>query len=176
MTTPLLGLPIAALALLLLFAARQPDRFRVTRTAVIKAPAARIFSLINDLKSFNTWSPYPRRDPGAQGHHSGPAGGVGAAYTWQGRKIGQGTLTITHSDAPVTLKMTLDFVRPVKAQHTAEFTLQAEGDNLTIVSWALEGPTPYLARLMGLFVDRDRVIGRDFEAGLANLKRLTQGR
>jgi hypothetical protein len=176
MLTAVALLALAAIAALLLYAARRPDRFRVTRTAVIKAPAARIFSLINDLQSFNTWSPYLRRDPRAQGHYSGPAGGVGAAYTWQGRKIGSGTMTITHSHAPVKLVMTLDFVKPFKAQNTAEFSLQAEGDNLTIVSWALHGPAPYLSRLMATVIDMDRMIGKDFEAGLANLKSLTQGR
>jgi len=176
MLTTMVLLALAAIAALLLYAARGPDRFRVTRTAVIKAPAARIFSLINDLQSFNTWSPYLRRDPRAQGHYSGPAGGVGAVYTWQGRKIGSGTMTITHSHAPIKLAMTLDFVKPFKAQNTAEFTLQAEGDNLTIVSWSLHGPAPYLSRLMATVVDMDRMIGMDFEAGLANLKSLTQGR
>jgi uncharacterized protein YndB with AHSA1/START domain len=176
MLTTMVLLALAAIAALLLHAARAPDRFRVTRTAVIKAPAARIFSLINDLQSFNTWSPYLRRDPRVQGHYSGPAGGVGAAYTWQGRKIGSGTMTITDSQAPIRLAMRLDFVKPFKAQNTAEFTLQAEGDNLTIVSWALHGPAPYVSRLMATVVDMDRIIGKDFEAGLANLKSLTQGR
>ena len=176
MPTTMALLALAAIAGLLLYAARAPDRFRVTRSAVIKAPAARIFSLINDLPSFNTWSPHLRRDPRAQGHYSGPAGGVGAAYTWQGRKIGSATMTITHSQAPIKLVMTLDFVKPLKAQNTAEFTLQAEADNLTIVSWALHGPAPYLSRLLGIVVDMDRRIGKDLEAGLADLKRLAQGR
>jgi len=176
MTLTILLVLLGAVALLLLYAARQPDRFRVTRTAVIKAPAARIFALIDDLQSFNTWSPYLSRDPGAKGSYSGPANGVGAAYAWQGRKSGSGTMTITHSEAPVRVAMTLDFVRPVKAQHGAEFSLQAEGDNLTIVSCVLRGPAPYLSRLMGVVVDRDRIIGKDVETGLANLKRLTERR
>ena len=170
MLTAVALLALAVIAALLLYAARRPDRFRVTRTAVIKAPAARIFSLINDLQSFNAWSPYLRRDPRAQGHYSGPASGVGAAYAWQGRKIGSGTMTITPSHAPVKLVMTLDFVKPFKARNTAEFNLQAEGDNLTIVSWALHGPAPYLSRLMATVIDMDRMIGKDFEQRLANLK------
>jgi hypothetical protein len=176
MLTTIALLALAAIALLLVYAARAPDRFRVTRSAVIKAPAARIFSLINDLQSFNTWSPYLRRDPRAQGHYSGPAGGVGAVYTWQGRKIGSGTMTITDSQAPIKLTMRLDFVKPFKAQNTADFILRAEGDNLTIVTWAMHGPAPYVSRLMATVVDMDRMIGKDFEAGLANLKSLTQGR
>jgi hypothetical protein len=165
-----------AVAVLLLHAARRPDTFRVTRTAVIKAPASRVFLLINDLKSFNTWSPYLRKDPGAQGSYSGPPNGIGAAYAWQGRKIGSGRMEITLSQAPAKVAMKLDFVKPFKAQNWAEFTLQDEGDNLTIVSWALRGPAPYLFRLMGVVIDMDRIIGKDFEVGLANLKALTERR
>ena len=166
----------AAIALGLFIAARRTDRFRVTRTAVIKAPAARVFALINDLKTFNTWSRYLHRDAGGHGLYSGPGGGVGAACTWQIRQTGSASLTITRSEAPVALAMTLALTPSTPAQHGAEFTLWAEGDHLTIVSWVVHGPAPYLARMKGLFVDMDRAIGKGVEADLANLKRLAQGR
>ena len=166
----------AAVALGLFIAARRPGRFRVTRTAVVKAPAARVFALINDLKTFNTWSRYLHQDAGGHGLYSGPAGGVGAACTWQGRQTGSASLTISRSEAPVGMAMTLAFTPSAPAQHGAEFTLWAEGDNLTIVSWVVHGPAPFLARVKGLFVDTDRAIGTALHADLANLKRLAQGR
>ena len=166
----------AAIFLGLLIAARRPDRFRVTRTAVIKAPAARVFALINDLKTFNTWSRCLHRDAGVHGLYSGPAGGVGAACTWQIRQTGSASLTITRSEAPVGLAMTLAVTPASPAHHGADFTLWAEGDNLTIVTWVVHGPAPYLARVKGLFVDTDRAIGNGVEADLANLKRLAHGR
>ena len=176
MLTLLVLVLAAALALLLIVAATRPDTFRVTRTAVIKAPAPKIFALIDDLHSFNNWNPYERKDPGVKGTYSGPARGVGAAYAWDSRKVGAGRMEITASDAPNQVTMQLDFIKPFKARNTAEFTLQAQGDNLTVVSWAMHGPSPYLSKLIGVVFNMDTMIGKDFEAGLANLKALTESR
>jgi Polyketide cyclase / dehydrase and lipid transport len=176
MLTILLLALAAVAALLLIVAATRPDTFRVTRTAVIKAPAAKIFALIDDLRSFNNWNPYERKDPGVKGSYSGPARGVGAAYAWDSRKVGAGRMEITASEAPNKLTMQLDFIKPFKARNTAEFTLQPQGEHLTVVSWAMHGPSPYLAKLMGLVFNMDTMIGKDFEAGLAHLKALTEGR
>jgi uncharacterized protein YndB with AHSA1/START domain len=175
MTTILLLLLLAAIALLLVYAATRPDRFRIQRTAVIKAPAARIFALIDNLESFNHWNPYQRKDPGMKGRYSGPASGVGAAYAWDGSKVGAGRMEIVASEAPSRVTMQLDFDRPFKAHNTAEFTLQAEGDAVTIVTWAMQGPSPYISKLIGVVFNMDRVVGKDFEAGLANLRALTEG-
>jgi len=170
----LLWLVLAAIVLLLVYAATRPDRFRIQRTTVIKAPPARVFALINDLRSFNNWNPYERKDPSVRGTYGGAASGVGATYAWDSRKVGAGRMEITAADAPHLLKMRLDFIRPMKAQNTAEFTLRAEGDNLTIVTWAIHGQSNYLSRLMGVVLDMDAMIGKDFEAGLANLRALAE--
>jgi len=167
---------LAILASMLVYASLRPDTFRVQRSAVIMAPAWKIFALINDLKSFNSWNPYERKAPGLKGSYSGAASGVGAAYAWDGRKVGAGRMEITASMAPTSVTMKLDFVKPFRAQNTAEFTLQAEGDTLTIITWAMHGPAPYLSRLMGVVFNIDSMIGKDFEAGLANLKALTEKR
>jgi hypothetical protein len=172
----ILLLALGAVALLLIVAAARPDTFRVTRTAVIKAPASKIFALIDDLRSFNNWNPYERKDPGVKGSYSGPASGVGAAYAWDSRKVGAGRMEITASDAPKQVTMQLDFIKPFRARNTAEFTLQAQSDHLTVVSWAMHGPSPYLAKLIGVVFNMDTMVGKDFEAGLANLKALTEGR
>jgi hypothetical protein len=176
MLTTIALLALAAIALLLVYAATRPDSLCVTRTKVIKAPAATIFSMINDLKSFNSWNPYERKDPGLKGSYSGPRSGVGAGYAWDSRKVGAGRLEITDSTAQSKVAMKLDFIKPFRAQNTAEFTLQAEGDKLTIVTWAMHGPSPYLAKLIGVVFDMDSRVGKDFEAGLANLKALTERR
>lgn len=178
--TQTLLLVLAAVALLvillLIYAATRPDSFRVTRTTVIKAPAPKVFALINDLRSFNTWNPYEKKDPGVKGSYSGAASGVGAAYAWDGRKVGAGRMEITAADAPGKVTMKLDFLKPFKAQNTAEFTLQAQGDKLTIVTWAMHGPSPYISRLIGVVFNMDTLIGKDFEAGLANLRALAESR
>lgn len=176
MLITVLLLSLAVVALCLIVAATRPDHFKVTRNAVIKAPAPKIFALIDDLRSFNNWSPFEKKDPSAKGQYSGAASGVGAAYSWQGRKVGAGRMEITTSEAPRKLTMRLDFTKPFKVQNTAEFTLLPHGESLTVVSWTLRGPSPYLAKVMGVVTDMDAVIGKDFEAGLANLKALTEGR
>lgn len=176
MLTLLLLALAAVVALLLIVAATRPDTFRVTRSAVIKAPAPKIFALIEDLHAFNHWNPYERKDPGAKGRYSGPARGVGAAYAWSSRKLGAGRMEIVASEAPGKVTMQLDFVKPFRARNTAEFTLQAQGDKLTVVSRAMHGPSSYLSKLMGLVFNMDTMIGKDFEAGLAHLKALAEGR
>jgi len=167
---------LAAIALLLVYAATRPNTFRIQRTAVIKASAQKIFPLINDLKSFNNWNPYERKDPSVKGSYGGAASGVGAAYSWDSKKVGAGRMEIIASDAPNKVTMKLDFLKPLKGQNTAEFTLLAQGDSLTIVTWAMYGPSPYASKLMGVVFNIDTMIGKDFEAGLANLKALTEGR
>ena len=164
---------IAALVLLaavLLFAATRPDSFQVQRSARIKAPPEKIFAFINDLHRWNAWSPYERKDPAMQRTLSGAAVGKGAVYEWNGNKeVGQGRMEIVASSPPAQVTIQLDFVKPFEGHNIAEFALQPEGD-ATNVTWALHGPSPYIAKVMGLFFSMDNMIGRDFEAGLANLK------
>ena len=100
-------------------AAIRPDHFRITRIAVIKAPALKIFALIDDLHSFNNGNPYERKDPGVKGNYSGPACGVGATYAWDSRKVGAGRMEIIASEAPSKVTMQLDFIRPFKARNIA---------------------------------------------------------
>jgi hypothetical protein len=165
---------LAMLASLLGYAATRPDVFRIQRSAVIKAPAWKVFPLIDDLRAFNNWSPYETKDPGPKGTYSGADRGIGAAYAWDARKVGAGRMEITASQAPSSVTMRVDLVRPFKARNTAEFTLRAEADTLTIVTWAMHGPAPYLSKLMGVVFDIEGRIGKDFEAGLANLRALTE--
>ena len=176
MTAIIVVVLLAALALLLGYAATRPDRFCIQRTTVIKAPADKVFALINDLKSFNNWNPFEKKDPGIQGSYSGAARGVGAAYAWQGRKAGSGWMEITQAEPSRRITMRLDFVKPMAAQNTAEFTLQPEGDALTIVTWAMHGPAPFRHKLIGVIFNIDSMIGKDFEAGLANLRSLAEAR
>lgn len=155
---------------LLIFAATRPDSFRVERTLRIDAPPEKIFALINDLHRWQAWSPYEKKDPAMKRTLGGAASGKGATYAWEGNKnVGQGSMEILDASPPTRIVIKLDFVKPFEAHNTAEFTLAPEGDG-TNVTWALYGPSPYLTKVMGLFFDMDKMIGTDFEAGLANLK------
>jgi hypothetical protein len=164
---------VAVLAVLLIYAATRPDAFRVERSASIKASPENIFALINNLHDFNTWNPYEKKDPSIKGSYHGPSGGPGAAYAWESEKVGVGSMEITASSAPSRVAMKLDFVKPFEAHNIVEFTLQPQGD-ATQVTWAMHGPSPYMSKLMGIFFNMDKMIGTDFEAGLANLKRAAE--
>lgn len=164
-----------ALAAVLIYAATRPDTFVLQRSLRIQAPAQKIHGLINDLRQFNTWNPYDRKDPAMQGRYRGPGAGPGARYEFKGNQdVGVGSLEITASSAQ-QVSMRLDMSEPMAASNTITFTLAPAGDG-TEVTWAMQGACPYFAKLMGVFIDMDTMIGRDFEAGLAALRlRAEQG-
>lgn len=160
----------AAIVVLLMLAAMRPSTFRVERSTSIAAPADRIFTMINELHQFNTWNPYARKDPAMKTVYRGPAGGRGAAFDFDGNKdVGRGSIEIVEGAAPARVAMKLNMSAPFEAHNDIEFRLVPKG-NATDVTWAMQGDSPYLARLVGLFINMDRMIGNDFEAGLANLK------
>lgn len=166
---------LAAVLLLLGCAATRPDSFRVERSTVIAAPPDRVFALIDDLHGFNRWNPWLRKDPAARGTYSGPERGPGARYAWESNEVGTGSMTVVESAAPSHVGLQLDFIKPFEGHNQATFTLQPEGDG-TRVTWAMFGPAPFLSKLMDVVVGMDRMIGPDFEAGLAALKTLAEQR
>jgi hypothetical protein len=158
------------LAAVLVYAAARPNTFRVQRTARIQAPPETIYALITDFHRWRAWSPYEARDPAMQRTFSGAPSGLGAAYAWEGNKnIGAGHMQIIEASAPSRVLIDLNFLRPFKARNVAEFTIEPRGD-ASEVTWAMYGPNLFVGKVMGLFINMDRMIGRDFEQGLANLK------
>jgi hypothetical protein len=164
----------ALLAAVLVFAATKPDSFRVERATHIEAPPEAIFPLINDFRSWGSWSPYEKLDPVMKRTHRGPANGNGAVYEWDGNnKAGQGRMEITESCPPSNITIKLDFIKPFEGHNITEFTLEARG-NSTNVTWAMHGSDPYIAKVMTIFFSRDRMVGTQFETGLANLKTVAE--
>jgi hypothetical protein len=160
---------VVLIVVVLVFAATRPGTFKVERAATIKAPPERILALIDDFRRWTVWSPWERLDPALKRSYSGPTSGPGAVYAWQGNsKVGQGRMEVLAS-SPSATKIKLDFIKPFEAHNIADFTLVPQGDSTT-VSWAMHGPNSYLAKLMHLFFDMDKLVGGDFERGLANLK------
>ncbi|RVD56647.1 polyketide cyclase [Mesorhizobium sp. M2D.F.Ca.ET.185.01.1.1] len=174
MFTTILIILVVIIAAVLVYAATRPNDFVVTRSASIKAPAEAIFPLINDFKRWPEWSPFEKLDPGMQRTLSGADSGKGAAYAWEGNsKAGKGRMEITGSVPSSQVALKLDFERPFRANNTVDFSLSPSGDGTT-VTWAMRGARPFIAKLMGLFMDFDKLIGKDFEAGLDNLKRAVE--
>lgn len=168
----LLGL-LLAIAVILIAASRRPDVFRISRTARVTAPPDRLFGLINDLRRMNTWNPYALRDPSGAVGYSGPNFGPGSSFRFEGKKSGTGSIEILDAKQPSSVTMRLKMDKPFKADNTVEFTLRPNGAE-TEVSWAMSGRQPILAKCMTLFIDCDKMVGRDFEEGLANLKAIAE--
>lgn len=165
---------LIAVAGILAYAAAKPDAFRVERMRDIKASPERIFALINDLHGWGNWSPYEKRDPDMHRSFSGAASGKGAVYQWDGNKnVGKGRMEIVDTTPPSRIVIKLDFIKPFEGHNTAEFTMLPQ-DDATRVTWRMHGPAPFMARIMHVFINIDKMVGKDFEAGLANLKRLTE--
>jgi uncharacterized protein YndB with AHSA1/START domain len=162
-----------AVAALLMYAAFKPDSFRLSRSATITAPPDKVFALINDLRRFDEWNPFARMDPQNGITYDAVMAGVGGAYNWQGEKSGAGRMQIVESVSAQRVSAKLDFTKPFEAHNRVDFTVQAQGAGST-VTWAMHGPMPYLHRLMTTFFDMDKTVGKDFEAGLANLKALAE--
>ena len=159
----------------LFLAAARPDRFRIQRSARINAPPQKIFPMINDFDAWPNWSPWERLDPAMKRTRSGAASGIGSVYAWEGnKKVGAGRMEIAQSSPPSQVVVKLDFFRPFKAHNITEFTVEPAGDSTNVI-WVMHGPSPYMSRVFGVFMDMDRLVGRDFEKGLANLKAAAEG-
>jgi uncharacterized protein YndB with AHSA1/START domain len=158
----------------LVFAATKPDTFKVQRAASIDAPPERIFAALNDFHRWDAWSPWEKKDPAMKRSFSGAPSGVGARYGWEGDKnVGQGSMEIAESVPPSRLAIKLAFIKPFEAHNMVEFALEPRGSGTHVV-WSMRGGMPYLSKLMSVFFDMDKMIGQDFEAGLANLKAVAE--
>ena len=163
-----------AIAIVLILAATKPDTFSVRRVTTVRAPPEKIFPLINDFHQWGTWSPWEDKDPAMKRTYSGAGSGKGAVYAWDGNKnVGTGRMEILEVSAPSKIVIKLDFFKPFEAHNTAEFTMLPQGD-ATSLRWLMHGPAPFMSKVMQVFMNMDKMIGKDFEAGLAKLKNLTE--
>jgi hypothetical protein len=173
---PIIAIIVVLLvAALLVKAATKPDILQIQRSALIQAPPEAIYPYIADFKNWKLWSPYEKLDPNMTKTLSGAPNGVGAVYTWSGnRKAGEGRMEISETVPPTKVIIKLDFTRPMRANYIADFTLAPSG-GVTMVTWEMHAPNPYIGKVVGTVINMDRMIGRDFETGLAALKALAEG-
>ena len=162
------------IAVVLILASTKPDTFRIQRAAVMNVPAEKIFPLIADFHQWLDWSPWEGRDPALKRTYSGTERGKGAVYAWDGNKnVGSGRMEILESATPSTIVIKLDFFKPFEGHNTAEFTMSPQG-GATMVNWVMHGPASFMSKVMQVFINLDRMIGKDFEQGLANLKEFAE--
>jgi uncharacterized protein YndB with AHSA1/START domain len=169
---------VVVVAAVLIYAATRPDSFRVERSAAVNAPPDKIFPMISDLRAWAAWSPYEKKDPNMKRTFSGAETGKGAIYEWDGdSNVGKGRMEIIEVAQPSKVVIKLDFEKPFEGHNTAEFTMVPQGTSTNVttnVTWAMYGPSPYMAKVIGTFMDMDNMIGKDFAAGLANLKAVAE--
>jgi len=172
MVIALIILAIIVVALLIVISTR-PNSFRLERTTRIAAPPERVFPLINDFHEWPKWSPFEKLDTDLKRTYSGAPSGVGAGYAWDGKNAGAGAMEITQSTPSSRILIKLDFTKPFEAHNTADFTIASDGGG-SVVTWAMYGPQGFMNKAMSLVMSMDKLVGGQFDEGLANLKRVSE--
>jgi uncharacterized protein YndB with AHSA1/START domain len=161
-------------AILVIVVSMRPSEFCIERSGIIKAPPSKVFPHVNDFHLWQEWSPWAKRDPNCEIAYDGPDTGEGAKFWWNGNKeVGEGRMTIIESTPDKIVAIRLEFIKPFKAINTAEFTFKPVGDG-TEVNWAMTGKNNFMGKAFHMMVDCDKMIGKDFEQGLANLRAIAE--
>ena len=168
------GLVLLAIVIILILASTKPSTFRVERSITINASPEKVAALINDFHNWNAWSPWAKMDPAMKTTYSGPASGPGSVYEWEGNsEVGKGRMEILSAE-PAKTSIKVDFLKPFEGHNTADFLLQPEGTG-TRVTWVMEGPLKFFpGKIMSVFTTMDKMIGGDFNNGLANIKSIAE--
>jgi hypothetical protein len=170
MLTKVLVALAVVVVVLVIIVALQPSKFRVARSTTISAPAPAVFAQVNDFHKWEAWNPWGKVDPAMKQTYEGAPAGTGAIYTWVGNKeVGEGRMTITESRPSDLVRVKLEFMKPFAATNTAEFSFNPEG-NQTAVTWSMTGENNFVAKAVHLFMNMDKMIGDQFEKGLADMK------
>ena len=149
----------------------RASTFRVERATRIEAPPDVVYALVSDFHAWDRWSPWAHLDPSMKVTYGGPQAGTGATMSWTGNdKVGEGNMRITESKPTQTLAMRLEFIKPMASVNRTDFTFKPDGTG-TKVDWVMTGPLDFMGKGMDLFVGMDRMIGPDFEKGLASMRR-----
>ncbi len=156
--------------------AMQPADFRIARSATIAAPPSDVFAQVNDFHKWEAWSPWAKLDPDAKNSFEGAPAGTGAIFKWSGNsEVGEGTMTLTHSKPNELICIKLELERPFKATNAADFTFRPQGDQ-TLVTWSMSGQKDFIAKAVGLVMDMDKMVGGEFEKGLATMKSIVEAK
>ncbi len=159
----------------LIVVAMQPAQYRVARSATVAAPAQAVFAQVNDFHKWEAWNPWGKIDPAMKNSYEGAPAGSGAVYSWVGNKeVGEGRMTLTESQPSDLIRIKMEFFKPFAGNSIAEFTFKPTG-NQTAVTWSMTGEKNFMAKAIHLFMNMDKMIGGQFEKGLAQIKSLVEG-
>jgi Polyketide cyclase / dehydrase and lipid transport len=154
--------------------ALQPSEYRVARSTTVAAPPPAVFAQVNDFHKWEAWNPWGKIDPAMKQAYEGAPAGIGAIYKWAGNnEVGEGRMTIIESRRSDLIRINLEFFKPFAGNSTAEFTFKPE-NNQTAVTWSMTGNNNFMAKAIHLFMNMDKMIGGQFENGLASMKSIVE--
>ena len=166
----LIYIALTIIVIFLIIVAFLPGDFRIERSTAISAPPPVVFDLVNDFHKWTAWSPWDKLDPNLVRTYAGSPSGAGAIYSWAGNnKVGEGRMTLMDSQPSSLIRIKLEFLKPFQATNTAEFAFVPQGSQ-TRVTWSMTGTKNFILKLFGLFMSMDKLVGKDFEKGLAQMK------
>lgn len=166
----LLVIILLIILVLVIFAMTKPNEFTIRRSISIHAPPERVYQLIADFREWPKWSPWEKLDPNLNRTMSGAESGKGAVYEWNGdKKVGAGRMEIREAVPSSRIDIKLSFFKPFRAENRTLFTLVPAGDG-TNVTWEMSGVNNLMFKIMSIAMNMDKMVGRDFEKGLAAMK------
>jgi len=169
-----IGIVLGALAVVV---ATRPDTYHVERSTRIDAPPTAVFGVVSDFRGFSEWSPWAKRDPSMRTTISDPSTGVGATYAWDGNKeVGRGRMTVTETLAPSRVRQRLEFLEPFASTAETSFDIKPASANGAVVTWSMDGHNNFVGKAFSLVMDMDKMVGKDFDDGLSNLKRVVEAK
>lgn len=147
--------------------------YQLSRSVMIGADPALIHGLVNDLREWQAWSPWEGLDDDLERTYSGADRGVGCYYEWSGnRRAGRGSMKIVGS-SPERIDVTTTFLKPFESTSDVVFRIVA-ADGGAQVTWEMSGEQTGLMSVLGRVVSMDRLVGKDFDKGLARLKAVAE--
>lgn len=156
------------------FVATRSDHFHYEKSGNLQAPAARVFPYLEDLHKGQQWVPYMEKDPNMKITFSGPASGVGSRMEFAGNsEVGAGTLEIVKVVPNEAVDIKLTMTSPMHGENLVYYRLAPENGS-TRFTWGMEGRSGFLGKLVGVFIDCEKMIGDDFAKGIAKLKSIVE--
>ena len=151
------------------------DQYVVERMETSAASPEDVFARVGNLENWDDFSPWAELDPDMKKTYAGEPGAVGSTYHWTGnRKVGEGNMTITDTTPNERVVLDLKFIKPFKSESVTELDLSPSGDGTT-VTWRMTGANTFMVKVMSLFgKSMDKMVGPDFEKGLAKLKAVAE--
>jgi len=164
---------VVMVVILVTVIAMQPAAFTIERRTTINAPVSLPYAQVNDFHKWASWSPWEKMESDLNKTYSGPESGVGAHYAWAGKETGEGNMTIVEAQPFERIAIDLNFTKPVEASNKTTFTFKPSGPATEVV-WSMTGHKNFMSKAFGLVMDMDKMVGGDFEKGLAEMKTLAE--